>query len=447
MARERRPRSPCTDTTAAANSPGAGASQETPGSRRIYACGPTVYSRIHIGNARPFVVFSLMKRFLEREGLRGGAGRQRHRCRRQDLRLPPRPLGVPSEQLAREDDRGLCPPTPTARLGRPDHEPAGLGRNGRGDRRLHRDARPLRARFTPPTATSSSGCARTPPTAPLAPPAGGDGSGRGGRGRSAQGGPAGLRAVEGAEARRGRRLALPRGPGRPGWHIERSATAQSLLGVGFDIHGGGSDLVFPHHENEAVPDPRARAARARQAVGPQRHDSVLPARRWPSRLGTSFSVLLRDPRRSGGRETVLHVPCRWPLPSAARFLAGGIGAGCGRTSTAFGEARQAPHLARLPNRRTWNRLRDRFFAALASRLQYGPRRSRSSMSGFAPPPARSGRSRRQLTLREMLGASRPGGSCSMAPRRAPGEGVRELAAERERARAERDFAAADRSTG
>ncbi len=40
-----------------------------PGRVGIYACGPTVYSRIHIGNARPFVVFSLMKRFLEHEGL------------------------------------------------------------------------------------------------------------------------------------------------------------------------------------------------------------------------------------------------------------------------------------------------------------------------------------------------------------------------------------------
>src|ERR1700685_4143678 len=39
-----------------------------PGKVGIYACGPTVYSRIHIGNARPFVVFSLMKRFLESEG-------------------------------------------------------------------------------------------------------------------------------------------------------------------------------------------------------------------------------------------------------------------------------------------------------------------------------------------------------------------------------------------
>src|SRR5580698_8401372 len=39
-----------------------------PGKVGVYACGPTVYSRIHIGNARPFVVFSLLKRFLEYEG-------------------------------------------------------------------------------------------------------------------------------------------------------------------------------------------------------------------------------------------------------------------------------------------------------------------------------------------------------------------------------------------
>ena len=42
----------------------------------------------------------------------------------------------------------------------------------------------------------------------------------------------------------------PWGPGRPGWHIECSAMARRHLGHGFDIHGGGFDLVFPHHENE-----------------------------------------------------------------------------------------------------------------------------------------------------------------------------------------------------
>jgi cysteinyl-tRNA synthetase len=44
----------------------------------------------------------------------------------------------------------------------------------------------------------------------------------------------------------------PWGPGRPGWHIECSAMASRYLGDGFDIHGGGLDLVFPHHENEVA---------------------------------------------------------------------------------------------------------------------------------------------------------------------------------------------------
>jgi cysteinyl-tRNA synthetase len=42
----------------------------------------------------------------------------------------------------------------------------------------------------------------------------------------------------------------PWGPGRPGWHIECSAMSLKYLGTGFDMHGGGEDLVFPHHENE-----------------------------------------------------------------------------------------------------------------------------------------------------------------------------------------------------
>ncbi|GAB2957719.1 cysteine--tRNA ligase [Amycolatopsis acidiphila] len=55
----------------------------------------------------------------------------------------------------------------------------------------------------------------------------------------------------------------PWGPGRPGWHLECSAMATNYLGAEFDIHGGGVDLVFPHHENEraqsnAVGDPFAR---------------------------------------------------------------------------------------------------------------------------------------------------------------------------------------------
>jgi len=49
----------------------------------------------------------------------------------------------------------------------------------------------------------------------------------------------------------------PWGPGRPGWHLECSAMATAYLGAEFDIHGGGLDLVFPHHENERI---QSRAA-------------------------------------------------------------------------------------------------------------------------------------------------------------------------------------------
>jgi cysteinyl-tRNA synthetase len=53
----------------------------------------------------------------------------------------------------------------------------------------------------------------------------------------------------------------PWGPGRPGWHIECSAMAVEQLGFGFDIHGGGLDLVFPHHENEIA---QSEAAEGRE---------------------------------------------------------------------------------------------------------------------------------------------------------------------------------------
>src|SRR5438128_3621214 len=64
----------------------------------------------------------------------------------------------------------------------------------------------------------------------------------------------------------------PWGPGRPGWHIECSAMAEQLLGVGFDIHGGGSDLVFPHHENEAA---QTRAARGSELARLWVHNGMI----------------------------------------------------------------------------------------------------------------------------------------------------------------------------
>src|SRR5205807_54896 len=52
----------------------------------------------------------------------------------------------------------------------------------------------------------------------------------------------------------------PWGEGRPGWHIEFSAMAEAILGLDFEIHGGGADLIFPHHENEIAQTEAAHAA-------------------------------------------------------------------------------------------------------------------------------------------------------------------------------------------
>ena len=125
-----------------------------PGKVGIYACGPTVYGRIHIGNARPFVVFSLLKRFLEHEGL--------------DVTLvinltdvndkiydAAREAGGPSAELARRDDRRLHrrhrPPRarpPRRRAARHRDDP----RDHRPDRGADRRGPRLRRR----TATSTS---------------------------------------------------------------------------------------------------------------------------------------------------------------------------------------------------------------------------------------------------------------------------------------------------
>jgi cysteinyl-tRNA synthetase len=64
----------------------------------------------------------------------------------------------------------------------------------------------------------------------------------------------------------------PWGPGRPGWHIECSTMSMKYLGEGFDIHGGGLDLVFPHHENEIA---QAEACSGTQFVRYWMHSGML----------------------------------------------------------------------------------------------------------------------------------------------------------------------------
>src|SRR6266545_1106055 len=88
-----------------------------PGRVGIYSCGPTVYNRIHIGNARPYVVPSLLKRFLEHEGY--GVTLVANITDINDkIYDAARPLGVPSAQLAREMTEHYLADTEGLGLGR-----------------------------------------------------------------------------------------------------------------------------------------------------------------------------------------------------------------------------------------------------------------------------------------------------------------------------------------
>ena len=88
----------------------------------IYACGPTVYARVHVGNARPFVVFSQLKRFLEHEGIEATLVANITDIN-DKIYDAARATGRPSDELAREMTVHYVQDTGRLGLGRPDHEP------------------------------------------------------------------------------------------------------------------------------------------------------------------------------------------------------------------------------------------------------------------------------------------------------------------------------------
>jgi cysteinyl-tRNA synthetase len=99
----------------------------------------------------------------------------------------------------------------------------------------------------------------------------------------------------------------PWGPGRPGWHLECSAMAHQYLGEAFDIHGGGLDLIFPHHENEIAQSEAAGYGFAQRWL----HNAWVTAsgEKMSKSLGNSLQVheLLK---------TVRGIELRWYLGSA-----------------------------------------------------------------------------------------------------------------------------------
>jgi cysteinyl-tRNA synthetase len=227
----------------------------------IYACGPTVYAPVHVGNARPYVVFSLLKRFLEHVGYEATLVVNVTDVN-DKIYDAAREAGTGSEELAREMTARYESDTGRLGLGRPDHEPKASETIG-GIVHL------IQALIDRGHAYATGGdvyfrVASFEEYGKLS-------------NRSLEEADQGERDdVAGSTAvkesphdfalwkaqKEGEDTAwdAPWGRGRPGWHIECSAMAEELLGLDFEIHGGGSDLVFPHHENEIAQTEAGRGA-------------------------------------------------------------------------------------------------------------------------------------------------------------------------------------------
>ena len=237
----------------------------TAGELSVYICGPTVYGYIHVGNARPVL------------GRRGAAAlrhapprleraprRQHHRRQRQDLPRA-REQGVGSRELAAALRAGLHRRTPTGSGSGGPTSSRCATETMPADHRADRGARAARARLRRRRR-------RLLPRRGL--PGYGELSGQrvdellaGARVEPGEGkeSPPDFALWKGTKPDEDASWASPWGPGRPGWHIECSAMAREHLGDGFDVHGGGLDLVFPHHENERAQSEGAGERRSRGA--------------------------------------------------------------------------------------------------------------------------------------------------------------------------------------
>src|ERR1700722_56812 len=413
-----------------------------PGRVGIYACGPTVYSRIHIGNARPFVLFSLMKRFLEHEGLEVTLVINVTDVN-DKISVAAEAAGVPSERLAREMTDAYMADTDALGIGRPDHEPLASETMGAivayietlvdsdhayavsyaGDDETARRDVLFRVRSDPAYGSLSHRQLQDMD------------QGEGGEGAQRKEDPQDFALWKAQKPGEDASWSSPWGAGRPGWHIECSAMAEGLLGVGFDIHGGGSDLVFPHHENEAA---QTRAARGAELAGMWVHNGMIQFTGEKMAKSVGNIALLHEVVEQVGREAVLMYLVGGHYRQPLTFSQDALEQARANVSRIREAGRR---LSRGESPAELERLRDRFFEALArdfntpqalAVLNEWIREATGPMWG-APGDSH---------LREMLGVF---GLESLldAAEQAPAS-VRELAIERERARAERDFAAADR---
>jgi len=219
------------------------------GNVRMYLCGPTVYDRAHLGNARPVVVFDVLNRLL-RHVYGATAVTYVRNFTDVDDKINDRAArdGRAIRDITDETIAWYHEDMDALGAGRPDHEPRAtdyiaqmIAMCAQLIQKGHAYAAEGHVLFS---------VSSYPQYGQLS-------------GRSVDDMIAGARVEVAPYKRDPMDFVLwkpsdaatpgwdsPWGRGRPGWHIECSAMSLELLGASFDIHGGGNDLMFPHHENE-----------------------------------------------------------------------------------------------------------------------------------------------------------------------------------------------------
>lgn len=330
----------------------------------VYSCGPTVYNRIHIGNARSFVTYSLLKRFLLSQGYR-----VTHVSNVTDVNdkiyAAAKEQGRPSGELAAEMTQTYFSDTDALGLGRPDREPLVT-------ESIDQIVELIQALIDRDVAYAADGDVYFSVAAD---------SGYGGLSHrdpeqfdqgeaddqsSLKRSPQDFALWKAAKDGEDTAWDAPWGSGRPGWHIECSAMAEQELGLGFQIHGGGSDLVFPHHENEAA---QTRCGRGQELAQIWMHAGMLQLAGEKMSKSRGNIMLLSEAIEQIGRDSLLLLmvsahyrqPLAFSDESVAQAHAGvkRIGEVARRLSVA-GEADNGSELTVAAQTH-----RDRFFDALA----------------------------------------------------------------------------------
>jgi cysteinyl-tRNA synthetase len=403
-----------------------------PGRVGIYACGPTVYSRIHVGNARPYIVFSLLKRFLAHVGYDPTLVINVTDVN-DKIYTAALAARVPSAQLASEMTSAYRADTDALGLGRPDHEPlasetmdpivahiadlveAGHAYEAGGDV------------FFRVRSDSAYGTLSHRQVDDMD-------QGEGVEGTERKQDPLDFALWKSRKPDEDSFWSSPWGPGRPGWHIECSAMAEGLLGLGFDIHGGGIDLVFPHHENEAA---QTRMARGSELARLWMHNGMLQASGEKMAKSVGNISPLHQVLDEHGRDTVLMYMCgahyRQPIAFSSDLLEQAR-----RRVDRLREAARLTHPGASPDELA--PLHAAFFDALARDFNM-PEALGSLFEWVRQSNARGGVGGAHLAeMLEMLGLE----SLLAAEHAGPPAEVAALAERRRAARQARNFAEADR---